>query len=76
LIGLGLWDDTAPPSSILAVASEIKSPKEIVILPTSGHQNVNGSQEPFSRREYGAWLPALRDGKPAPVDANLEHGAL
>lgn len=67
LIGLGLFDDLAPPSSVLAVANMIPGPKELVILPASGHQNVNGSQVPFYQREYGAWLPALQQGKPVPV---------
>jgi len=67
LIGLGLCDDVAPPSSILAAASVIAAPKEIMILPTSGHQNVNGSQDPFNKLYYGVWLPALKQGKPAPV---------
>ncbi len=67
LIGLGLEDETAPPSSIFAAANQIRAPKEIVILANSGHQNVNGSQDPFSQIEYGRWLPALQQGKPAPV---------
>ncbi|MGD0251635.1 MAG: acetylxylan esterase [Verrucomicrobiota bacterium] len=68
LIALGLHDEQlAPPSSILADANEITSPKEVIILANSGHQNVNGSQEPFFHRAYYDWLPALKEGKPAPV---------
>jgi len=68
LIALGLHDEQlAPPSSILAVANEITAPKEVIILPDSGHQNVHGSQEPFFHRAYYDWLPALKEGKPAPV---------
>jgi len=39
----------------------------VVILPESGHQNRTGSQKPYQDRKYEAWLPALRDGKAAPV---------
>jgi cephalosporin-C deacetylase len=68
LVALGLHDEQlAPPSSILAVANEITSPKEVIILPNSGHQNVNGSQEPFFHRAYYDWLPALKEGRPVPV---------
>jgi cephalosporin-C deacetylase len=68
LIALGLHDEQlAPPSSILADVNEITSPKEVIILANSGHQNVHGSQEPFFHRAYYDWLPALKAGKPAPV---------
>jgi len=68
LIALGLHDEQlAPPASILADANEITSPKEVIILANSGHQNEHGSQEPFFHRAYSDWLPALKAGKPAPV---------
>jgi cephalosporin-C deacetylase-like acetyl esterase len=68
LIALGLHDEQlAPPSSILAVANEITAPEEVIILANSGHQDVQGSQEPFFHRAYNDWLPALKEGKPAPV---------
>ena len=67
LVGLGLRDETCPPSSVLAVANEITSPKEVVILPKSGHQDEHGTQGYYNQRRYSAWLPALRQGKPAPV---------
>jgi len=71
LIALGLHDEQlAPPSSILAVANEITAPKEVIILPNSGHQNVRGSQEPFFHRAYDDWLPALKTGRPPPVDGH------
>jgi cephalosporin-C deacetylase len=67
LIGLGLIDDVCPPEGVLAAANQIAAPKEVVVLPRSGHQDVEGSQQPYYDRCYGAWLPALREGKPAPV---------
>ncbi len=66
LIAAGLFDTTAPPSSIMAAAGAITAPKELLFL-QSGHQDVNGSQTPFNDRCYGAWLPALRQGQAAPV---------
>lgn len=68
LIALGLHDQLAPPSSVLAAVNEIKAPKQVIILPRSGHEDVNGSQEAFFHRAYYDWLPALKDGKPAPVN--------
>jgi len=70
LIGLALRDDLAPPSSVLAAANVIAAPKEIVILPNAGHQDEHGSQKPYNERCYGAWLPALRQGQPPPIQAN------
>jgi cephalosporin-C deacetylase-like acetyl esterase len=68
LVGLGLRDETCPPSSVLSAVNSIPgSKKEVVILPKSGHQNENGSQNPFTDRCYGVWLPALRQGNPAPI---------
>jgi cephalosporin-C deacetylase-like acetyl esterase len=67
LIALGLHDTVAPPSSIMAAANEIRSPKEVLILSNSGHQDERGSQGPYRQRSYKDWLPALKEGKPAPV---------
>lgn len=67
IVGLGLRDETCPPASILAATNQITAPKEVIILPKAGHQNENGTHAPYGERAYGAWLPALRQGKPAPV---------
>ncbi len=67
LVGLGLIDETCPPSSVLAVAHEIASPKQVVILPKSAHQDHNGTQAYYNHLRYDVWLPVLREGKPAPV---------
>ncbi|MBB6051911.1 acetylxylan esterase [Armatimonas rosea] len=66
LIGCGLIDETCPPAGIFAAANQMRGPKEVVILPISGHQNENGSQAPYDKRCYQDWLPALRQGKPIP----------
>jgi cephalosporin-C deacetylase-like acetyl esterase len=68
LVGVGLIDQTCPPAGILAATNLIPSPKEVVILPLGGHQNENGSHGPYDKRLWGAWLPALKQGKPAPVE--------
>jgi cephalosporin-C deacetylase len=68
LIGLGLRDETCPPATVLAAVNVITSPKEVIMLPTSGHQDENGTQRPFEKRRYDVWLPALLQGKPAPVN--------
>lgn len=68
LIAMGLHDEKlAPPSSILAAANVITAPKEVLILPQSGHTPVGDSQSLYYGRVYGAWLPALVRGRPAPV---------
>ena len=67
LSGLGLRDDLAPPSSVLAALNNVTAPKEVIILPTAGHQDENGSQRAYNDRCYGVWLPTLRAGKPAPA---------
>jgi cephalosporin-C deacetylase len=67
LVGLGLIDETCPPAGVFAAANQIKEPAEIVILPNSGHQDVGGSQAPFRKRRDEDWLPALQNGKPAPL---------
>jgi cephalosporin-C deacetylase-like acetyl esterase len=71
LIGLALRDELAPPASVLAAANVIAAPKEVIILPNAGHQDENGSQAPYNQRCYGAWLPALRQGKPPPIKPGI-----
>ena len=66
LIGCGLIDETCPPEGIIAATNQMRGPKEVVILPISGHQNENGSQAAYDKRCYQDWLPALRQGKPIP----------
>jgi cephalosporin-C deacetylase-like acetyl esterase len=67
LIGLGLLDDAAPPSSIFATANVILAPKEVIILAKADHQDEKGSQSAYNQRAYGGWLHTLRQGKLAPV---------
>jgi cephalosporin-C deacetylase-like acetyl esterase len=66
LVGFGLVDEVCPPEGIMAAANQITSPKEVVILPLSEHQEIDGSQQAYYKRLNDAWLPALREGKPVP----------
>ncbi len=68
LIGLGLRDEVCPPSSVLAAVNEIPSPKEVVILPKSGHQDEHGTQHDYDQLRYRNWLPALRQGNPPLIE--------
>jgi len=67
LVGLGLRDETCPPAGVFATFYQINSPKELVILPKSGHQDEHGTQAAYNQQRYSVWLPALRQGKPTPV---------
>jgi len=67
LVGLGLIDETCPPEGILAAINQITAPKEVIILPKSGHQNENGSQSAYETRCNQGWLLALVKGQAAPV---------
>jgi cephalosporin-C deacetylase-like acetyl esterase len=67
LIGIGLLDETCPPSGILAAANQIRAPKELVLLPQGAHNDSNGTHSAYNTRCWSDWLPTLRQGKPAPV---------
>lgn len=65
LVSLGLIDTTCPPSGVFATCNQFQGPKEIIVLVTSGHQDVKGSQARYYARSE-AWNQALRQGKPVP----------
>lgn len=68
LVALGLKDEVCPAEGILAAVNQIRSPKELIIMPGAEHQEINGSHGAYNRRCNEDWLPALRQGKPAPVN--------
>jgi cephalosporin-C deacetylase-like acetyl esterase len=68
LVGVGLIDQVCPPEGVIAALNQADAAKEVVVLPTSGHQDVDGSQRAYYDRCYGVWLPALREGRPTPVN--------
>jgi cephalosporin-C deacetylase-like acetyl esterase len=66
LVGMGLIDETCPPTGVWATINQISGPKEPIVLINSAHQDANGSQAGYrTRREE--WLRALVKGEPAPV---------
>lgn len=71
LVGVGLIDETCPPEGIIAGLNQLNTPKEILILPRSGHQDRHGSQKAIEEERDQVWLPALRKGKKAPVNDKL-----
>lgn len=62
LVGVGLLDQTCPPEGILAGLNQIDTPKEIIILSRSSHQDKNGSQAYYNNR-VKVWLNSLVNGK-------------
>ncbi|HLJ53592.1 MAG TPA: acetylxylan esterase [Chthonomonadaceae bacterium] len=75
LVGAGLIDETCPPAGVLAAFNQIRAPKEIVLFPHGGHQDEHGSHALYTQRCWGAWMPALRQGKPAPVEPSAALAA-
>lgn len=78
LVGVGLEDIICPPVGIFAAVNQLQPYRELVIMPDSGHQSVNGSQDVFVDRMEKGWLPALRMGLAAPValDRNEDNTRL
>ncbi len=78
LVGVGLKDVVCPPAGIFAAVNQLQPYHEMVILPDSGHQNVNGSQDAYSDRMEQGWLPALKAGLAAPagLDRNADHALM
>ena len=68
LIGVGLIDPTARPTSVIAAFNQVKGPKELVILPGSNHYGTGNTQAPFLKR-LAAWTNEQLAGRPAPVQA-------
>lgn len=66
LVGIGLIDQVCPPAATFAALNQIQSPKEIIVLPQSEHQETHNSQRPYYQR-WGAWMTQLRHGRPPPI---------
>lgn len=67
LVGAGLIDETCPPAGVAAAVNQIRAPKEMIFFPYGGHQDENRSHSAYTQRCWSDWLPALRQGKPAPL---------
>jgi cephalosporin-C deacetylase len=66
LAGLGLIDQTAPPSGVFAALNQIQDPKEVVVMPDADHTGTGNTHAPFWDR-CAAWKSALVNGNPPPV---------
>jgi cephalosporin-C deacetylase len=65
LVAVGLIDVTCPPSGVFATCNQFQGPKEMVVMVTSGHQDVKGSQARYYARAE-AWNKALLRGETVP----------
>lgn len=65
LAAMGLIDEVCPAAGILAATNQMPGPRELVIMPLTGHVGT-GSNAAYTERST-AWLAALRQGQPAPA---------
>jgi len=66
LVSVGLIDETARPTGVIAAYNQLKGPKELVILPSSDHHGTGNAQAHYGERA-AAWKKALLAGQPLPV---------
>jgi cephalosporin-C deacetylase-like acetyl esterase len=67
LVGVGLIDETARPTGVMAAFNGIKTAeKELVIMPTSNHHGDGNAQSVYNNRAT-AWRAALLKGKTLPI---------
>jgi cephalosporin-C deacetylase len=66
LVGVGLIDTVCPSPGVFSACNQIKSPKEIVVLPEGEHGEKNGSHQAYYAR-FNAWKDAMVKGAPAPA---------
>lgn len=66
LVSAGLIDEVCPPEGIFAAFNQIKSKKELLLLPASDHFGTGGTQQPYFDRSERDWLPALKEGHTPP----------
>ena len=64
LIGLGLIDETSPPSGVYAAVNQLQGPKEVVVLVNSDHQGTGKSQAPYNSRAAQSRAATLATGLP------------
>ena len=65
LVGMGLLDETSPPTGVLAAVNQMRGKAVPLILVRSDHQGAHGSQQPFNETS-ATWLDAIVHGKPVP----------
>lgn len=69
-IALGLIDEVCPPEGIFIAANQIKGKKDVLIMPESDHQGMNGTQQRYYELSHSTWLPSLRSGSASETDGN------
>jgi cephalosporin-C deacetylase-like acetyl esterase len=67
LAGIGLIDETSPPTSVMTSMNQITSPKEILLMPGVPHQEMRNAHAHYYERS-AAWRAALLRGDPPPVN--------
>ena len=61
LVAMGFFDETSPPTGVWTAMNQMKGPVEAVPMINSGHQETNGSQQPYKTRS-AEWLNILVKG--------------
>ena len=64
LIGLGLIDETSPPSGVYTAINQLQGPKEVLTLVNSDHQGTGKSQAPYNTRASQSRAALLATGVP------------
>jgi len=67
LVAVGLIDDTARPTGVIAAFNAIKGPKKLLILPLSDHHGNNNAQFDYYQT-YATWRADLQRGTPLPIN--------
>jgi cephalosporin-C deacetylase-like acetyl esterase len=61
LVGLGLIDTTCPAAGIYSAVNAMTCPKQVVVMPKSGHQDQNGTQRAYNEAS-GIFINQARNG--------------
>jgi cephalosporin-C deacetylase len=67
LAGIGMIDETSPPTSVMTSMNQILSPKEIILMPGVPHQEMRNSHAHYYQRA-AAWRAALLKDDQPPVN--------
>ena len=70
LVAMGFFDETSPPTGVWTAMNQMKGPVEAVPMINSGHQETNGSQQPYKVRS-AEWLAVLVKGETLKPDESL-----
>ncbi len=65
-MSVGLIDDTARPTGVIAAYNAVKGPKKLLILPLSDHHGSRNTQKDYYQ-EFAVWREALAHNRLLPV---------